>query len=109
MLESRKAAAASVSTLGMCLIHHHTYETMAWSELDTLIAVILSLQRAGDDPWAPGYDELVRAMLGEAELHMQQGRRSGPWLTAMAPLYPVRCLPPASLARRCRSPGHALP
>ena len=66
---------------------------------DMLSGAIVSLSCAGDDPWAPGYDELVRAMLGEAELHMQQGKRSGPWLTAMAPLYPVRCLP-TSLARQ---------
>lgn len=43
VLEARKAAAASGWTLGMCPAHHHTCQTMAWSELDTLIAVILSL------------------------------------------------------------------
>lgn len=59
------------------------------------IMLLMCSQRsgsAGKDPWASGYDELVRAMLGEAELHIQQWQRSVPWLTAMCSLFPVRHL-----------------
>ncbi len=45
--------------------------------------------KAGPDAWALGYDELMRALLGEAQLHQHLHNRSIVWLTAIRPVIQV--------------------
>ena len=45
--------------------------------------------KAGPDSYALGYDELVKALLGEAQLHQHLHQRTVVWLTAIRPLIQV--------------------
>lgn len=47
------------------------------------------LCHAGANPWAPGYEKLVAAMLGEAEMHGHKDAHAAIWLEAMLPVIQV--------------------
>lgn len=50
---------------------------------------------AGGDVWSSTYDEVVKAMLSEAELHQHELAHALVWVQAMTPLLQVRMpLPP---------------
>ncbi len=44
---------------------------------------------AGDHPWGAGYNKLLQAMLGEAELHSHKDAHSAVWLDSMQPVLEV--------------------
>ena len=52
-------------------------------------ALLTKFYEAGPSPWATGYDELMKALLGEAQLHQHLQQRSVVWLTAIRPLIQV--------------------
>jgi hypothetical protein len=44
----------------------------------------------GDDPWAAGYQRLMAAMLGEADMHGHKAQHAAVWLQAVLPVLQVK-------------------
>ena len=74
----------------------------------------------GADPWAPGYEQLLQAMLGEAELHGHKDAHADVWLASVLPVLQVLfcpqivgifcfCCPVGPLATTCTGATQDIP